>query len=489
MKRFFQSTILLMTLALAVACGEKEPVWVAPTHTMSVAQSDLVFEPLGGSSSFTVTAENPFTVATDRDWCTAVANGAEVSVTVTANPHNETRYARVNLTSGTETLGITVQQSGIIVKGFTPQDTIVTGSSHVLNFNYTSNSGTLSITSPQDWITIAQADGAVTITIAANGDGVRNGTVNYALGTLQGHFTVKQYPTFTVNADWAPAYAGKSIYQDIVQDIFTLTVAPASVGTPYATMLLSKADFDAKGVTMVRYIEMEGWKEALAPLNQKVAANAGTSLADYLLTDSVADTLASTAVPSGNCYLIAVGLTAEGEPTGKYAATLLSNAAASYNSWLGTWAATDDRGATYTLTIAQKVAGTSYTVSGLKGYDLPMNAVYNADGTISLTGSSTTSILSAEYAAGDYNYSTLYTLGAYSRNNTSTVLTGASYNIGFGAQRGATGAVLMGHWTKVSSNWYPFVQLLLRGNGKKGTASFSNRVLERTYLPVTLVKQ
>lgn len=191
MKKLLNICFSMLVLAGISACGETDPVWVAPTHTMSVEQSDLVFEPTGGSASFTVKAENPFTAATDRDWCAASVNGSEVVVTVVANPHNETRYARVNLTSGDEKLGITVQQAGIIIKGFSPADTLLNGSAHVLNYQYTSNSGVLNFSSPQDWITIAQADGAVTVSIAANDAGVRTGTVNYELGTLKGSFDIK----------------------------------------------------------------------------------------------------------------------------------------------------------------------------------------------------------------------------------------------------------------------------------------------------------
>ena len=490
MKKLLNICFSMLVLAGISACGETDPVWVAPTHTMSVEQSDLVFEPTGGSASFTVKAENPFTAATDRDWCAASVNGSEVVVTVVANPHNETRYARVNLTSGDEKLGITVQQAGIIIKGFSPADTLLNGSAHVLNYQYTSNSGVLNFSSPQDWITIAQADGAVTVSIAANDAGVRTGTVNYELGTLKGCFDIKQFPVFSVNADWTPAYAGKSIYQDLVQDIFTVTVEAASVGATYATMLLSQTEFNAKGLTMAKYIETAGWSDALAALNAQVTANPGTTLADYLYTDSVADTVATVDYPAGNWYLIAVGLTTEGEPTGKYASSLVSNAAAAYNSWLGNWSARDSRGSTFTLTIAQKEANASYTISGLKGYDLPMAAVYNADGSLTLTGSSTVGIISSAYTAGDYVYSTMFTLGAYSRNNTATVQTGASFNVAFGAQRGGSEAVLLGHYAKVSNAWYPYVQVVLRGSAKKGgTGTASTRVLDRAYLPITLTKE
>ena len=324
MKKLLNICFSMLVLAGISACGETDPVWVAPTHTMSVEQSDLVFEPTGGSASFTVKAENPFTAATDRDWCAASVNGSEVVVTVAANPHNETRYARVNLTSGDEKLGITVQQTGIIVKGFFPNDTLLSGGAHELHYQYTSNSGELSFSATQEWITVAQADGAVTVSVAANDAGVRTGTVNYTLGSLKGSFDIRQYPTFSVNAGWTPAYAGKSIYQDIVQDIFTVAVDPASAGETYATMLLSQADFNAKGMTMAKYIETSGWLDALTALAQKVLANPGTTEADYLYTDSVADTVATADYPAGNWYLIAVGLTADYEPTGKYASALAS---------------------------------------------------------------------------------------------------------------------------------------------------------------------
>ena len=488
MKRFIQSSVLLMVLSLAVACGEKEPVWVAPTHTMSVEQSDLLFEPLGGSRYFMVKAENPFTVATDRDWCTASVDGSEIEVTVTANPHNETRYARVNLTSGDEKLGITVQQTGIIIKGFTPKDTLVNGNNHVFQYNYTSNSGDPNVTSPQDWITVSQATGTITITVASNGEGVRNGTVNYALGTLKGSFIIKQFPTFTENADWTSVYKGKFLFEEKEQEIFGLNVAPGSAGLGYAMMMLSEADFKAKGQSMADYIQNGGWSDVLDAQVARESAKGGSSLADWLYTDSVMDTLATADYPAGNWYMIAVGLTPEGEPTGKYAAPLVSNAAASYASWLGTWAATDDRGFTYTLTIAQKESGASYTVSGFKGTNVPLNAVYNADGTLSLAASSTTNLLFTGYESGGYTYSTLYALGVYNRLSQNSVLTGG-YNFGFSSHRSETEAVIMGRSYQLAGKYYPFVQLVLRGNCTKGTSSYTNRVLERTYLPITLVKQ
>ena len=488
MKKILNSCLLLLLLAGLSSCGETEPVWVEPAKTMSVEQADLVFEPAGGTATFIVKAENAFTVEADRTWCTVAADGSEVAVTVTANPYNETRYARVNMISGEEKLGITVQQAGIIVKGFSPKDTTLNGAAQSIVFSYTTNAGDISFASTDAWLTVSQSEGTVTIAVEANENGVRAGSVSYALGEFKGSFEVLQYPVFSVNAAWTPAYGGKCLRQEaVVNECFAVNVDDGSADS-YAMLVVSQASFTEKALSMDDYMAKFGWQEAVKKLEAAVAAEPGTTLADFLSTGSVADTLVATDYPAGKWYVMAVGLTGEGQPTGKYAATLVSNEAASYASWIGSWAATDDRGNEFTLTFAQNVSGESYTVTGFKGHDFPCNATYNADGTVVVTGSSTKSLITDSYVSGDYTYSTMFLLGAYQRSNTTTINTGASLKIGFGAQADATHASIGHHWVKVSNDWCPYVQFVFRGSAKKGTGAASTRVLERIYLPLTLTK-
>ncbi len=481
---------LFVLAALCCACQEKEPVWVEPVQTMFIEQANLVFTPAAGSSSFLVKAEKSFTAQTDRDWCTATVSGSEVTVNVTDNGSNETRYARVTLVCGDETLGITVHQAGLILKGFTVTDQVVSSKQQVLKFPYSAN-GPLSVSTNEAWIGVALNDSLVTISVAENTGSMRTGQIEYAFGDRSGSFSIIQNPLFRVLPDWEPAYAGKTRATTYTCENFSVSVAAASIGQPYAITLVPESDFIASGQTMSDYVADVVWKKALAELELIIEESEGTlKLGDLLLTDSATAEFPASDIPAGSWYVIAVGLNPDAIPTGFYSAALVQTTPRTYASWLGTWTATDAQGVVSTLEIAQKESGASYTITGLKGYNFPVSAKFTpADGTFTITGSSTVSLISSDYTEGQYVFKTLYLLGLFTNGSSSYYRTGASSDVALGSRIDDNKAQITGYWTTASSgDWCIFNQLVFRGLASKSGATATNTVLARNYLPIVLTR-
>ncbi len=481
---------LFVLAALSCACQKNEPVWVQPTQTMFIEQANLVFTPQAGSSSFQVKAEKSFTAQTDRDWCTATVNNKEVTVNVTDNGSNETRYARVTLVCGDEKLGITVHQTGLILKGFSVTDQVVSSKQHILKYEYSAN-GTLTVSSKESWITVEETEDLVTITVAENSGSMRTGTVEYVFGDRNGSFSIIQNPSFRVLTDWEPAYAGKTRGHDYTCDNFSVSVAAASIGQPYAITLVSESDFIASGQTMSEYVADVVWKKALAELEAIIAESEGTlKLSDLLFTDSASAEFKSSQYPAGKWYVVAVGIDPDAIPTGYYSAAYVETTARTYASWIGTWKATDAQGTVSTLNISQKESGVSYTITGFKGYEFPVTANYNsADGTFTVIGSSTVNLLSSDYTEGQYVFKTLYLLGLFTNGSSSYYRTGASSDVALGSRIDDNKAQITGYWTTASSgDWCPYNQLVFRGSASKSGAAAANTVLTRNYLPIVLTK-
>lgn len=481
---------LFVLAALCCACQEKEPVWVQPTQTMFIEQANLVFTPAAGSSSFLVKAEKSFTAQTDRDWCTATVNNKEVTVNVTDNGSNETRYARVTLVCGDEKLGITVHQTGLILKGFSVTDQVVSSKQQVLKFPYSAN-GPLSVSTNEAWIGVALNDSLVTISVAENTGSMRTGQIEYAFGDRSGSFSIIQNPLFRVLPDWEPAYAGKTRGHDYTCENFSVSVAAASVGQPYAITLVPESDFIASGETMSDYVADVVWKKALAELEVIIEESEGAlKLGDLLLTDSATAEFRASDIPAGSWYVIAVGLNPDAIPTGYYSAAYVETTARTYASWIGTWKATDAQGTVSTLNISQKESGVSYKITGFKGYEFPVTANYNsADGTFTVIGSSTVNLLSSDYTEGQYVFKTLYLLGLFTNGSSSYYRTGASSDVALGSRIDDNKAQITGYWTTASSgDWCPYNQLVFRGSASKSGAAAANTVLTRNYLPIVLTK-
>ena len=487
MKNILRYASVLLVLAGFASCVEQEPVWVAPTKTMSIEQSNLVFEPAGGTSSFTVKAENSFTVATDRDWCTATASGSQVTVTVGENTSNETRYSRVTLTSGSETLGITVHQSGLIVKGFSVSDQVLNSKNHTLDYEYSTN-GVLNISSEDPWISVSKTSDKVTIAVESNTTGaVRTGTVSYSIGSVKSSFSIVQSPAFTVNDGWKLSYAGRDYRHEYVYENFAVE-GNASDGTYYITVVPS-SEYESSGMTMDEFAELYVFPKVTAELAELVEYYESYPLEAFLFSGDGLNSFQAESYPAGSYYAFAVGVNADGSATGKYSSSLISTAPAAYNYWLGTWKATSNTNAVSTITIAAKETGKSYVITGFGGTDFPVNAVYNTDGTFSIVASSTASVISSPYTYSTYVFSAMYLYGLYSNGTSNYYRTGGDYNAACGTRMEGNMARITGMWNSSGGNYYEYLQLVFRGPASNNGAAAANTVFLRNYLPFTLEKQ
>ena len=487
MKNILRYASVLLVLAGFASCVEQEPVWVAPTKTMSIEQSNLVFEPAGGTSSFTVKAENSFTVATDRDWCTATASGSQVTVTVGENTSNETRYSRVTLTSGTETLGITVHQSGLIIKGFSVSDQVLNSKQHTLEYSYSTN-GVLNVSTTDPWISVNKTSDMVTITVDANNSGsLRTGTVSYSIGDVNSSFSVVQSPAFTVNDGWKLSYAGRDYWHEYVYENFAVE-GNASDGTYYIAVVPS-SEYESSGMTMDEFAELYVFPKVTAELAELVEYYESYPLEAFLFSGDGLNSFQAESYPAGSYYAFAVGVNADGSATGKYSSSLISTAPAAYNYWLGTWKATSNTNAVSTITIAAKETGKSYVITGFGGTDFPVNAVYNTDGTFSIVASSTASVISSPYTYSTYVFSAMYLYGLYSNGTSNYYRTGGDYNAACGTRMEGNMARITGMWNNSGSNYYEYLQLVFRGPASNNGAAAANTVFLRNYLPFTLEKQ
>lgn len=489
MKRITYLLSALILACTAIACSEKDPVWVAPTKTMSIAQANLVFGPVRGSSSFTVTAENAFTASSDRDWCTVSVSGSQVSVSVTGNSSNETRYARITLTSGEEKLGITVHQQGLVVKGFSISDKLINSKAQVLEYPYSTN-GALTVTSADSWINVEQTDELVRINVDANEGPARTGTVTYSFGDITGSFSISQSSPFKSYAGWAPSYGGKEYYQDKLLEIFKVTADPSAAGETYMIAARPAAEVASSGLEMDDYVESVLFPEVVKYLSELADYYEGVyKVGDFLLQGSDYINELSSDYPAGSYQLFAVGIDKDGNGSGKYAVAEVSTRGPAFNWWLGTWKATDKAGKVSTLTFAVNEDGKSYTVTGLYGYDFPLLVNFNADGTVTFTGSSTRSLLSGPFTTGDYVFSSLYLRGLYTSGDSSYYSGGTIIELALGSVSGENTAMVSGYWVSPSETWLQYQQMVYRGMASKSGASDANTVLARNYLPLLLVKQ
>ena len=490
MRKVFNTicTILLAASAFS-ACKEVEPVWTEPAKTMSIESANLVFGPNPGSSDFTVKAENSFTASADRDWCTVSVSGSTVTVTVTENPSNETRYARVNLVSGAEKLGITVHQGGIIIKGFSTSDQVVSYRPQTITFNYETN-GTLNVTTDAPWITVEVTPTTVVLNVARNEEGTtREGVVNWTLGETSGSFLVSQNPEFKVQEGWTTAYNGKEMFRTTMYDMYSCKVAEEVKGKPYTYHIVSKSTFNSYGISMAEYVDNYGWKKALKELQNTVDSYQGQyTITDFLFTDSSDNYYLSSEYPAGEYYILAIGLSAEGKPSGEFAATLVNTAPPAYSYWLGDWEVLDDQKQKFALSFTKGATDTSYTVTGLRGYDWPLTAAYNKNGTVTLIGSSTKSIISEPFTYSTYVFSAMYLQGSATNGSATYTFTGSTLNIAMFSKADDDHALLNGLWLTYSSDWYQYVRINLRGPASNNGAAAANTTLVSAYMPATMTK-
>lgn len=168
----------IWTLVLAVvvmsSCSDDTDNPYDHQSTISVESQNLDFSAHASTDGLiTVKAENGISkVTTDMPWCKATADGNQVKVSVDINESLESRYAKVTIWSGTDSVNVVASQAGAGIR---------LGNSYVLltdkggktNVKLTDN-GSQTLTTTAKWFTATlQNDSTISITAQPNETGAR----------------------------------------------------------------------------------------------------------------------------------------------------------------------------------------------------------------------------------------------------------------------------------------------------------------------------
>lgn len=255
--------ILSAALAFAAlsACDKGEgDVLSFGNKDLSIVEANLLFGPDGGSNTITVESTSNVTATSEASWASVAVNGKSIVVTAPAYSSNETRYSKITIKAGDESTSVTVQQMGVLVKGFNPSDINAASKETVVDYTYTSNV-TMTATADVDWITpsIIKATAAdepdtLRIKLAENPTvDVRTGVVSYAAGAYNGTINVTQSGAMVQNPNWTITYEGVTKVDGHSRDDFQVAVGSEDTGK-YAFTVLPASQYTASGKEMDDFI-------------------------------------------------------------------------------------------------------------------------------------------------------------------------------------------------------------------------------------------
>ena len=155
---------------------------------IKVVSADLVFGPKGDARQITVDCPEPVTAGSNRDWCAVSVDDNIVNVVVERNTTLEGRNAIVTLRAGSDSLRMSLTQSGAVwmVRGASSysasdEDTIIVIPA-TLDFDYT-------VTKP-DWMDGEEVEDGYQLHLHTNDTGgAREG--NVTIKSSQGSKTIK----------------------------------------------------------------------------------------------------------------------------------------------------------------------------------------------------------------------------------------------------------------------------------------------------------
>lgn len=321
MKKFLYIILTALAVIPFVACQQEEEVYKPEVKDITVVSvKNLVFLPAGGSGSINVDCATSFTATSDKSWCTVAVNGKEVTVTASANPTNESRYASILMKTSQSSQTVVVQQVGEILSGLALADLEIPQKGKSLVYGYLSNLS-VSMSSDQDWVHFEMVDDEdegtmVYVTIDENpAFRIRRATVTYQAGSQSKSAVFTQLPKFGAVSGWTvDDTGGRFVFPDQIDEI---TVTPPSdmAGVYYMFAIGSVDDFPTTDVDA--QVE-EACLGASAELRAMLSSGEIQSLDDVdgLLKGKYVDEFSN--LPGESKAFIAC-FDDEGYPTGQYA--------------------------------------------------------------------------------------------------------------------------------------------------------------------------
>ena len=139
MKRYSHIVMFcVLALLAAVSCRKENTQAVEWKTELQAVKSNLVFLPGGGTGTLEVNTSS-VSVTSDKSWCTASASGNVVTVSVNANTGPQSRYAKLTLTSGGESINASVIQYGEVFDGLEILDMEVPAEGDTYAYPYYTN--------------------------------------------------------------------------------------------------------------------------------------------------------------------------------------------------------------------------------------------------------------------------------------------------------------------------------------------------------------
>lgn len=182
----------LMAALMLSACNKEEVAGPKDNSHITVINSDIVFDALGGTGTIKVTdLDGQVSAVSASDWCQVSVSGDVVTVTADENHGLVGRASRITLTSGKKSAYIIAQQTGM--------EYSFINASYLVDMDggefTVSGISTFPVTVDQkpDWAKITEVDGGFKVVVGVNDSGdSRVGELVLKCGDVKTVYTVRQ---------------------------------------------------------------------------------------------------------------------------------------------------------------------------------------------------------------------------------------------------------------------------------------------------------
>ena len=174
-------------------------------QSLLVSSNNFTIASTAGSNTFTITSNLNWSVSSNQSWCTVSpasgSNNGNVTFTLSANPTTSPRVAIITVSAGSLVQQIAITQDS----AFIPELSV---SAEMISMATTAGSGTVEITSNQNWTvtsnqswctvspTSGSNNGTINFDLTANpSTSIRTATITVTAGSLTKQVTIEQQGT------------------------------------------------------------------------------------------------------------------------------------------------------------------------------------------------------------------------------------------------------------------------------------------------------
>ena len=195
MKKICNNIIyIVMLLLTAIACSDDDATYT-PTPKLDITDSDVLFEPQGGSGSITTSVVGTLQAETTVDWLTLQVQGNRVLVDVNQNPSLNGRSAKVILKADNREASIVVTQKGMVFEVVNKSFVVESNASTIVQSAVT-HMMPVTVETAEEWLTprFDEQSGQLSIGLSHNTTGtIRSGTVLVKSGEATERISITQY--------------------------------------------------------------------------------------------------------------------------------------------------------------------------------------------------------------------------------------------------------------------------------------------------------